>query len=174
MGYDQYFPIIIFAAATKLNILFKYAAWFFIYVSKNFWPYSFLNKKFNCVAAAKIIMAYLGLFSIHLTFIFFKFLFFERNRMVTKSKLYLLWQVRFWSLAPFFSEVTHGQNCDHGPKTTSKRSGRVLAFPFKSYLKIEVSKMIGMNPPPLSLDWKPHVLVWICILFPMIFPLFPW
>ena len=31
------------------------------------------------------------------------------------------------------------------PKTTLKISGRVLAFPFNLYLKIKISKIIGLN-----------------------------
>ena len=42
----------------------------------------------------------------------------------------------------FSSEASHGQNCAHGPKTNLKMSGRVLAFPFNSYLKIEAAKQI--------------------------------
>ena len=55
-------------------------------------------------------------------------------------------QNKFWS--HFCSNVSHGQHCVHGPKTTLKMLERVLAFPFNPYLKIEVSKMISLNPPP--------------------------
>ena len=33
-------------------------------------------------------------------------------------------------------------NIAHGPKTNLKMSGRVLAFPFNSYLKIEAAMQI--------------------------------
>ena len=62
--------------------------------------------------------------------------------MVSKSKLKL-----FWCLDPFFSEASHG------PKTTLKKSGRVPAFHFNPYLKIKVSKIIGLQ----FLQWMANV-----------------
>ena len=40
----------------------------------------------------------------------------------------------------------------HGPKTSLKKSGRVLAFPFNPYFIIKISKIIGLNPPPSPLS----------------------
>ena len=46
----------------------------------------------------------------------------------------------FWLY--FSSEASHEQHCAHGPKTNLNISGRVLAFPFKSYLNIEAAMQI--------------------------------
>ena len=54
--------------------------------------------------------------------------------MMTRSKLYLI-RCRFCFLAPFLLRC----NIAHGPKTNLKMSGRVLAFPVISYLKIEAA-----------------------------------
>ena len=79
-----------------------------------------------------------------LTFFIFNCLFYETNRMVSNLKLYLFW-LRFWCFSPFLLRglCTWG-NCAHGPKTTLKKSGRVLAFPFNPYLIIKFSKIIGL------------------------------
>ena len=69
------------------------------------------------------------------------------NKMVSNSKLNLFW-LRFWCLAPFLLRGLTWGNCAHGPKTTLKNLGRVLAFPFNPYLIIKVSKILGLNPPP--------------------------
>ena len=93
--------------------------------------------------------------------------FFETNRMVTNSKRYLLC-FRFRFLAPFLLQgLTWAtmQHCARGPKTTFKRLGCVLAYPFNSYLKIKVSKITGLNPPPLVI-WLTFVMIIICSIIP--------
>ena len=60
---------------------------------------------------------------------------------MTRSKLYL----RGWRFGHILAPRPHmgiGQHCAHGPKTNLKMSGRVLAFPFNSYLKIEAAMQI--------------------------------
>ena len=76
----------------------------------------------------------------------------ETNRMMTISKLYLL-RCRTWFLAQFLLRGLNGQHCAHGFKTSLKMSGRVLAFPFNSYLKFEFFKITGLLHCLLNRIW---------------------
>ena len=59
--------------------------------------------------------------------------------MIKRSKLYISLCEDFGFWPHFCSEASHGQHFAHGPKNHLKMSGRVLAFPFNSYLKIEAA-----------------------------------
>ena len=74
----------------------------------------------------------------HLILILFSKLlvFFETNRIMTRSKLYIL-RCRFWFLAPCLLRGLKWTTLCTRTQNKSKIVGRVLAFPFNSYLKIE-------------------------------------
>ena len=57
----------------------------------------------------------------------------------------------FSSDSGFCSEASHGQYCTYGPKTTIKKSGRVLAVP-SNYDHLFQSKRPLHPPPPLKRD----------------------
>ena len=83
------------------------------------------------------------IFYLILTFLFLRD---ESNGVQFKALPPLVKILVFGTL--FAPEASHGENCAHGPKTTLKKLGRVLAFPFNPYLIIKVSKIIGLTPPP--------------------------
>ena len=128
---------------------------------------SFLIKKFSRAAAAKRIMEKQiyskkanchfcarpsighnsAIFHSILIFNILKMLVFSRQIEWWKNQSFISFVLDFDFWPNFCSEASHGQHCAHGPKTTLKRLGCVLAYPFNSYLKIEVSKIRSLNPP---------------------------
>ena len=75
--------------------------------------------------------------------IYFKLLVFSKRIEWCQNQSYIGLDFGVWP--HFCSEASHWLNCAHGPKTTWKIWGRVLAFPFNSYLKIKISKIIGLK-----------------------------
>ena len=73
-------------------------------------------------------------------------LFFSRQIKWWHFQSYISLGVDFGFWPHFCSEASHRQHCAHGPKTTLK--SRDMSFLFNPYLKIDFSKIIGLNPAP--------------------------
>ena len=80
----------------------------------------------------------------HPILILFLSLFFRDKLNDDKFKVLSPW-LKIMVFGPILAPRSHMGNIvhsAHGPKTNLKMSGRVLAFPFNSYLKIEAAMQI--------------------------------